>query len=354
MLASDERPNLTETFKRLISATGPISIAHYMAEANAHYYGARDPFGRPGDFITAPEISQMFGEMVGLWLTDLWMRSGKPALSYYVELGPGRGTLAADALRAATRLGFTPKVHFIEGSAVLREAQRQHFPTATWHDSMETLPDDGPVFLVANEFLDALPVRQIVATEQGWRERVVVHNGERFLPVAGARDMTSIVPAAVAQSETGTIIESSPAAAAIAYEIGARLKSQNGAALIIDYGYGETRTGSSLQAVRDHEKCDPFTDPGQCDLSALVNFEEIGRIAASLDLGFSGPVGQGSWLKALGIEARAEMLCKANPEKADETRKALHRLTHHDQMGELFKVAAMSSRGWPEGEGFGA
>jgi NADH dehydrogenase [ubiquinone] 1 alpha subcomplex assembly factor 7 len=351
---SPEQPKgLAETFKRLIATTGPISVAHYLAEANAYYYGQRDPFGRPGDFVTAPEISQMFGELVGLWLVDVWMRAGKPDKCHYVEFGPGRGTLAQDAMRVANRMGFTPKVHFIEGSALLREAQKLRIPLAQWHDSLESLPQDGPILLVANEFLDALPVRQIVATQQGWRERVVVHNGERFLPVAGPRDMGAVVPAIFTGAEPGTIIETSPAAAAIIYEIGSHLKAQSGTALIIDYGYTQSRTGSSLQAVRAHEKCDPFVDPGLCDLSALVNFEEISRIAAALDLRCSGPVGQGQWLQALGVAHRAAMLVKSNPDKAGETQAALRRLTHEAEMGSLFKVCAISSSGWPDGEGFG-
>lgn len=344
---------LEAVFKRLIGATGPISVAHYMAEANAHYYNRADPLGVTGDFITAPEISQMFGEMIGLWLADQWQQAGKPPLCHFVEFGPGRGTLASDALRAMAQFGFQPRVHLIEGSTALRMAQKIAVPQATWHDGLDSVPREGPLLIVANEFLDALPVRQIVRNENGWRERVVVHNGERFLPVAGARPMDTAVPAELADSPEGTILESSPAAAGMAYEIAARLKAQGGTALFIDYGYAEPRTGSSLQAVRVHEKVDPFADPGLADLTALVDFPQLRRIALAGDVDCHGPVGQGDWLMALGIAQRAAMLAKSQPGKAQEIMTALDRLVSPEQMGALFKVMAYRGPGWPVGAGFG-
>ncbi|MEZ5709358.1 MAG: SAM-dependent methyltransferase [Blastomonas sp.] len=346
------RPHLDTIFRRLIAATGPISVAHYMAEANAHYYAHRDPLGSAGDFITAPEISQMFGEMIGLWLADLWTRAGKPDPCHYVELGPGRGTLAADALRAAARYGLSPTIHLVEGSEELRAMQRMRIAGAHWHDTLETVPQDAPMLLVANEFFDALPVRHIVATEQGWRERMVAHDGERFLPIAGERPLDTLVPEIFAQAPAGTIIETSPASAAIAFEIARRLKQQHGTALIIDYGYAEPRTGSSLQAVKDHEKVDPFSNPGETDLSALVNFGDLGRIAEAQEIDFSGPVGQGFWLRTLGIEHRAAALASSSPDAQADIASALHRLTDHAEMGDLFKVCAMTSPRWPQGEGF--
>ncbi|WP_026091126.1 SAM-dependent methyltransferase [Blastomonas sp. AAP53] len=344
---------LEAVFKRLIGATGPISVAHYMAEANAHYYDRADPFGSAGDFITAPEISQMFGEMIGLWLADQWQRAGKPQLCHFVEFGPGRGTLASDALRAGDKFGFHPQVHMIEGSSRLRQAQQLLLPGATWHDGLDSVPREGPLLIVANEFLDALPVRQIVRTEQGWRERVVVHNGERFLPVAGARPMDSAVPAELMDSPPGTILESCPAASGMAYEIAMRLKAQGGAALFIDYGYGAPQTGSTLQAVRAHEKVDPFADPGLCDLTALVDFAQLKQIALAGDVECLGPVGQGDWLMALGIAQRAAALAQSQPTKAQDIMTALDRLVSPDQMGALFKVIAYRGPGWPEGAGFG-
>jgi NADH dehydrogenase [ubiquinone] 1 alpha subcomplex assembly factor 7 len=347
-----EDAGLEAIFRRLIGATGPISVAHYMAEANAHYYNRADPLGAGGDFITAPEISQMFGEMIGLWLADQWQRAGKPALCHYVEFGPGRGTLASDALRAGEQFGFRPRVHLIEGSSRLRQMQQTLVPQATWHDGLDSVPREGPLLIVANEFLDALPVRQVVRAEQGWRERVVVHNGERFMPVAGARPMETAVPAALADSPVGTILETCPAASGMAYEIAVRLKAQSGAALFIDYGYAEPQTGSTLQAVRAHQKVDPFADPGLADLTALVDFAQLKQIALAGDVDCLGPVGQGDWLMALGIAERAATLARTQPSQAQALMTALDRLVSPDQMGSLFKVLAYRGPGWPQGEGF--
>ncbi len=345
-------PGLEAVFKRLIGATGPISIAHYMAEANAHYYNRTDPLGAAGDFITAPEISQMFGEMIGLWLADQWQRAGKPSMCQFVEFGPGRGTLAADALRAMAQFDFHPRVHLIEGSTALRMAQKIALPQATWHDGLDSVPREGPLLIVANEFLDALPVRQVVRTEQGWRERVVLHDGERFRPAAGPRPMDSVVPPALASSPPGTILESCPAAAGMAYEIAARLKAQGGAALFIDYGYAAPQTGSTLQAVRAHQKVDPFSDPGLSDLTALVDFAQLKQIALAGDVDCHGPVGQGDWLMALGIGQRAALLGRSRPDQAKQVAEALDRLVSPDQMGSLFKVLAYRGPGWPVGAGF--
>jgi NADH dehydrogenase [ubiquinone] 1 alpha subcomplex assembly factor 7 len=312
-----------------------------------------DPLGAAGDFTTAPEISQMFGEMIGVWIADLWSRAGSPAFRY-VELGPGRGTLAADALRTMARFGCTPQgVHLVETSPMLRAAQSARLPAAIHHDDIDDLPDDGAAIIVANEFFDALPVHQYIRTIDGWRERMVVHNGERFLPVAGTRPMDSAVPADLADSPLGTILESSPAAAGMAYEIAARLKAQGGAALFIDYGYAAPQTGSTLQAVRAHRKVDPFADPGLADLTALVDFAQLKRIAFAGDVDCHGPVGQGDWLMALGIAQRAAVLAKGEPGRAQDIMTAFDRLVSPDQMGALFKVMAYRGPGWPVGAGFG-
>jgi len=352
-LNDDADPGLEAIFRRLIGATGPISVAHYMAEANTHYYNRADPLGVAGDFITAPEISQMFGEMIGLWLADQWQRAGKPSPCHYLEFGPGRGTLASDALRAAGQFGFRPQVHLIEGSAQLRFEQRSRLPEAIWHDGLDSVPRQGPLLIVANEFLDALPVRQLVRAEHGWRERVVVHNGERFLPVAGARPMDSAVPAAFGDSPPGTILETCPAASGMAFEIATRLKAQGGTALFIDYGYAAPQTGSTLQAVRAHQKVDPFVDPGLADLTAWVDFAQLKQIALAGDVDCLGPVGQGDWLIALGIAGRAAALARTEPTQAQALSAALGRLVSPDEMGALFKVLAYRGSGWPQGEGFG-
>lgn len=346
--------DLSHRFARLIEATGPISVAQYMAEANAVYYTSRDPLGQDGDFITAPEISQMFGEMIGLWFADLFLRSGYKGHPHYVELGPGRGTLAQDALGAMAQFGVEPKVHFVESSPQLREKQAALRPNAMWHDSLDTLPRSGAMLVMANEFFDALPVRQLIATHAGWRERVIARNGTRFAALPGARPMDAVVPEAFRNAPTGSILETCPSASGFAYELAMRITAQGGAMLTIDYGYDTPQLGSSLQAVRAHQKVDPFTDPGECDLTAHVNFDELKQIALSQGLKAHGPIGQGAFLKALGIETRTRMLSQQNPDQAEPLRAAQDRLINDDaaSMGELFRVLAVTGASWPEPEGF--
>lgn len=341
--------SLKDIFARLIRATGPISVAHFMAESNARYYSTRDPLGAGGDFITAPEVSQMFGEMIGLWLADLWIRAGRPGPIAYVEAGPGRGTLAQDALRAAARQGLVPDVHFVETSPALRALQRQRFPGATWHDDFATVPADRPLLVVGNEFLDALPVRQIVRMAEGWRERMIGWDaqGQRLLPVAGTRPMDAAVPPDRAAAPEGAIIETCPAAAAVTAEVAARLAAQGGAALWIDYGHAQPHDGSTLQAVRAHRKVDPFADPGEADLTALVDFAALAPVVAAAGARCDGIAGQGDFLRRLGIEARAAGLARAAPDHAPALARALHRLTGPEEMGNLFKVMAFSAAHWP-------
>jgi NADH dehydrogenase [ubiquinone] 1 alpha subcomplex assembly factor 7 len=346
---------------RQIEAGGPISVAHVMAEANAHYYGSRDPLGAAGDFITAPEISQMFGELVGLCLADAWMRSGRrpdPLPDpFYVELGPGRGTLAADALRAMAMAALAPRVHLVETSPTLRERQRALLPHAAHHDDLDSVPEQGALLIVANEFFDALPVRQIARTEAGWRERVVVsapdaEPGTRFVPMAGYRAMDAAVPAHLAGAPVGSIIETSPACATIAFTIARRLMKQGGVALFIDYGYEGPAVGDTLQAVRGHKFSDPFAHVGESDLTAHVDFGTIGNIGRQAGLTVLGPVDQGAFLTRLGIDARAAGLAKAQPERAAEVEAARNRLVAPDQMGTLFKVMAFVHPAWMPPEGF--
>jgi NADH dehydrogenase [ubiquinone] 1 alpha subcomplex assembly factor 7 len=320
-----------------------MPVAQFMAEANAHYYATRDPLGADGDFVTAPEISQMFGELVGLWLADLWLRAGSPDVSY-VELGPGRGTLAADALRAMRSVGLTPPVHFIETSPILRNAQRERVPHAMWHDGIADLPD-GPLLIVANEFFDALPVRQVIAADDGWRERVVTHDGA-FVPALGDR-----VPAPI-KAGRGAIFETSPMARALCAELSARIADQGGAALIVDYGYWGPAAGDTLQAVRGHAFADPFANPGEHDLTAHVDFAALAREGAEAGLRVTGPADQGEWLERLGLDARAATLTKAQPSREEEIAAARHRLTDAAEMGTLFKVLALGAADWPEPEGF--
>lgn len=343
---------LSAVFARLIANLGPISVLQYMGEANARYYATRDPLGAEGDFVTAPEISQMFGELIGLWLADIWTRAGRPGPVHYVELGPGRGTLARDALRTAGKAGLEPQVHFVEGSAALRALQVQAVPQAHWHDDLASVPEEAPWLLIANEFLDALPVRQLVRAEAGWRERMVGYQDGHFLPVVGDRPMDAAVPEALRGAEPGTIIETCPGAAAVVSEVASRLAAQGGAALFIDYGHAEFRLGSTLQAVRAHRKVDPFADPGEADLTALVDFATMAEVAQKQGARWLGTAEQGAWLSMLGIDARAAALARAAPAQAEEIAAARDRLVATEQMGKLFKVMGLTAPTWPDGAGF--
>lgn len=343
---------LGESFRRLIRNTGPISLSHFMGESNARYYSGKDPLGDQGDFITAPEISQMFGELIGLWLADMWIRAGREEPVHYVELGPGRGTLAKDALRAARKYGLEPRVHFVETSQALKDVQLRAVPGAIWHNDLSTVAQDGPILLVANEFLDALPIRQLVRGPDGWRERMVGLDGDDFTFVMGGQNMDPAVPVDFRHAEEGAILETCPAAAAIMYEVAGRLVDQGGVALFIDYGHAELTTGSTFQAVANHAKVNPFAMPGEADLTALVDFATLARIAQSREARHIGTVTQGDWLKALGIETRAQNLAARAPQYARDITEAKDRLIADDQMGSLFKVMALAGTRWPGGVGF--
>ncbi|BBD98979.1 methyltransferase [Sphingobium amiense] len=345
---------LWQRLARQIEAGGPISVAYYMGEANQHYYATRDPLGADGDFTTAPEISQMFGELIGLALADVWMRSGRRPDAYYVELGPGRGTLASDAARSMERAAFAPRMHLVETSPVLRGRQSAMLPTAIHHDTVESLPDHGPLLVVANEFFDALPVRQSIRVGDEWRERVVVPRAEdgRFIPVAGYRRIESGLPPIAAQAEDGAIIETPLAGASVAFALANRIARQGGAAIIVDYGYEGPAFGDTVQAVRDHGFADPFADPGEVDLTAHVDFTVLKNMALQAGLRVYGTVGQGEFLRQLGIEARAEQLARTAPERAAEVEAAVRRLTDPDQMGTLFRAMAWTHPDWGDPAGF--
>ncbi len=351
---NDPAMSLTEIFRRLIRTNGPISLSQFIGESNARYYAGKDPLGKGGDFVTAPEISQMFGELIGLWLADMWIAAGRPQPVQYVELGPGRGTLAKDVLRSAKRYGLEPTVHFVEGSPALREIQQATLEKVTFHDDLTSVPEDAPMLLVANELFDALPVRQLVRSAHGWRERMVGLEGDKFVFVAGDQPMDAAVPSDWQQASQGTLIETCPGAAAVMQEIAARLAGQGGAALLIDYGHTELRGGSTLQAVRGHKKVDPLAMPGEADLTAHVDFETLARIARSKDVRCLGTVPQGQWLTALGIDMRAEALARMAPNFAARLQQDKNRLVADDQMGLLFKVMGLAGPGWPGGTGFGA
>ncbi|MBB3694466.1 class I SAM-dependent methyltransferase [Sphingomonas sp. BK580] len=335
-------PLLAERLARAITLGGPIPVSQFMAAANAHYYATRDPLGTAGDFTTAPEISQMFGELIGAWAADLWDRAGRPAVAW-VELGPGRGTLSADALRVMARAGLTPSIHLVETSATLRAAQAERLPGATWHDSLNTLPEDVPLLVVANEFFDALPIRQLVRRADAWHERLVACQDTLFVPIAGAAVPDTIVPPALRDAAPGAVIETSPAGVAVMADLAARIVAQGGAALVIDYGYEGPAIGDTLQAVRAHAFANPFEAPGEQDLTAHVDLATLGLVATASGARLDGPVGQGGFLRALGIDQRAAALGARVTQDRD-------RLV--EQMGELFKVIAVTHDQWPRPAGF--
>ena len=340
---------LPERLARAITISGPIPISQFMAAANTHYYATRDPLGTAGDFTTAPEISQMFGELIGAWAADLWDRAGRPALAW-VELGPGRGTLTVDAMRAMVAAGLTPPVHFVETSPVLRAAQASRVGDATWHDDVTTLPDDVALIVVANEFFDALPIRQIVRGRDAWHERLVACQDLLFVPVAGKPVPDAVVPEPLRGAAAGAIIETSIPGVAVMRHLAKRLVAQGGAALVIDYGHEGPATGDTLQAVRAHGYANPFDAPGEHDLSAQVDFTTLAAAAQIAGGTVWGPVEQADLLVALGIDTRAATLARAHPDRADALAADRARLV--GDMGALFKALAVTGDGWPQPVGF--
>lgn len=335
-----------------IDREGPIALSEYMSIANAAYYAAKDPIGEDGDFVTAPEISQMFGELVGIWLSDLWLRKGSPENAHYVELGPGRGTLASDARRTMAKFGCDPQIHFVETSPILKAKQAALHHSAAWHETIDSLPTDGPLLIAANEFFDALPVEQYVSTQAGWRRHMVARERNKFIAIPGMTSIANQIANASGGLPNGTILESSPASVQILGDLSNRIAKQGGVIVIIDYGYDQPGTGSTLQAVKDHMPISPFDSPGTSDLTAHVDFHTLGNIAKTRLLSVHGPTEQGQWLKALGIDQRAKKLVESSPKQAEAIRAAHHRLTHLDEMGRLFRVMAATSMDWPEPEGF--
>ncbi|WP_300973462.1 SAM-dependent methyltransferase [Sphingomonas sp. LHG3406-1] len=307
-----------------------MSVEAYMEACNAYYYATRDPLGTDGDFTTAPEISQMFGELVGAVLADAWRRAGAPANVRYVELGPGRGTLASDALRVMRSAGLDPPVHLVETSPTLRQAQSALLGSVTHHDSIGDLPGDGPLLVVANEFLDALPIRQHV----GGIERHVEWIGD-----------------GLAFDRDGEVVESSPARDGAVQALAEGLVPLGGVALIIDYGHERSAPGDTLQAVRGHRFAPALADPGEQDLTSHVDFERVAEVAREAGAFVAGPAEQGAWLERLGIQARARALADRSPSRAEEVEAARARLCRPDQMGSLFKVLAIHSPEWPRPAG---
>jgi SAM-dependent MidA family methyltransferase len=342
---------LAQTLIQRMKEKGPISVADYMEAANTFYYASHDPFGAQGDFITAPEISQMFGELIGIWVADLWTRAQAEKV-YFVELGPGRGTLAADALRAMSVLGRKPDVHFVETSPVLRKLQKERVSGAHWHKGIESLPTDGPLVIIANEFFDALPYRQFIKTYSGWRERMVRHDGDSFVPVPGNEPAEALVPDHLHDALAGSIYETSPTGLAIAKTLAGKISRQGGALLAIDYGHENYAAGDTLQALNAHAYADVFSNPGANDLTAHVDFTALGRAARLGGLRVQGPVSQSFFLGTMGIAARAAALARHHPERAEEIGAAHHRLVDEEEMGSLFRAIAMVNTKWPKAAGF--
>ncbi len=332
-----------------IAETGPISIAEYMSWCLSHpqygYYMRGDPLGATGDFITAPEISQMFGELIGGWLVAAWEQAGRPAQFVLAELGPGRGTLMADALRVAARLPdfmAAADLWLVETSPALRSLQAKtlaaHRPR--WADRVEALPE-APLLLVANEFFDALPVCQFQRVDTFWRERRVGLADDALAFVWAAPQAAPSLDAQFPGVPDGALVETNPLGQAIAADLGARIASQGGAALIVDYG-AEGGTGDTFQAVADHASVDPLSAPGEADLTAHVSFDALASAATQGGARAFGPVPQGVFLERLGITARARKLAAAQPQNAPAVAAAHRRLTHPAEMGNLFRVLALS------------
>lgn len=342
---------LTDILRSQIQTVGPMTLAQYMSTCLLHpahgYYTTRTAFGTEGDFTTAPEISQMFGELLGLCLAQAWMDQGAPARFTLAELGPGRGTLMADVLRATRAVpGFhaAAELHLVEASPQMRDMQAEtlgdHAPT--WHDTPDHLPETQPLFLLANEFFDALPIRQFQRDPKGWREVVVGLDEDGAL----RRGLSQPAPIAaldhrLEDTEPGALVETCPHGTAILSGIATRIAARGGAALLVDYG-GWHSQGDTFQAVRDHSPTDPFAAPGQADLTAHVDFEPLAETAHAAGCATSALTPQGVFLERLGITARAQALAARLSGEALTRHVAAHRrLTHPDEMGTLFKVLSV-------------
>ena len=350
---------LAEEIARLIAHDGPMPLSRYMELCLGHpvhgFYMAGDPFGAAGHFVTAPEVSQMFGELIGLWCGTVWTSMGAPDPVALIEPGPGRGTLMADLLRAAAKVpGFADAlhVHLVETSPALRRRQQDtlaaHAGRVSWHDRIEQVPP-GPAIVVANEFLDALPVRQFVRTGRGWCERVVGlgADGALALGLTAEPVPATLVPVALRHGPVGSVAETSPAVKDVVFHLAARLVADGGAAMLVDYGYGTPAHGDTLQAVRHHRYAGLLDAPGQCDLTAHVSFSAVADAARAAGAVVHGPLSQARLLDGLGLGLRARALANARPDQGAAIDEAVRRLTDPAQMGELFMAMVVASPGLP-------
>ena len=334
--------NALETrLKKMIEENGPVDIGTLMTLAIGHYYSTRDPFGARGDFTTAPEISQMFGEMIGVCLADAWLKMGSPNPATLVEAGPGRGTLMADILRAMKSVpGFhdAAQIHLIEMSPVLKEKQEETLKDYKifWHESLDSIPQQGPLFFVANEFLDALPMRQFQFAQNAWHERVIGVDGEDFF--VGLIPSGLTLPA----GNDNAVFELSPQRENFVTSVAERISEAGGVALFIDYGHDQSGFGDTLQAVKDHQFTDVLQNLGEADLTSHVDFAAVKKAAHGVAV--FGPVGQGDFLKNMGIEFRAQRL----GQQAE-----LERLISSQQMGDLFRVIGLCHDAGLQLAGFG-
>lgn len=356
--------NLNRILRELIGRDGPVTVAEYMELALSHpehgYYSTREPFGPSGDFTTAPEVSQMFGELIGLWLGVAWRNMGRPDSVHLIELGPGRGTLMRDILRAAKNVsGFREaiSVTLVEMSGRLIEAQRETLRGAEipirWRPAPDPLPV-GPCLVVANEFIDALPVSQFVRADNEWRERLVgLEDGRLTFAVSDHGTDRADAVARDLSATPGDIVERRARAETLVRDIGSHLSAHGGAALLIDYGHRLSGIGDTLQAVRSHEYHPPLDAPGTADLTAHVDFEALARAGREGGAQIHGPVSQRSFLTGLGVRHRHQSLA----ETAGDAQKrlldsALHRLIGVNEMGSLFKVLALAAPGLQIEAGF--
>ena len=344
--------------ERRIAAEGPITIAAFMAEALMHpihgYYVKSDPFGVNGDFTTAPEICQIFGELIGLWCADIWRQMGEPEEIAIVEFGPGRGTLMTDALRAAAVLPAFKKavsVHLVEASPFLRSRQKQALAafSPTWHETVASLPD-VPMLLIANEFFDALPIHQFVLTPDGWRERMVTSVDGMFALVLSPQPTprSRLIDSGVkAHAKVGDVAEVCPVGISIMEAISSKIADHGGAALVVDYGYSEPQARVTLQSVCSHKAHNFLEAPGTADITAHVDFATLGRAAVrAVGTGVKcwGPISQADFLMRLGLAERAaRLMANATKRQVKDIEAACHRLIEAEEMGTLFKAFAISA-----------
>ena len=343
--------SLLERLTAEIASSGPISVARYMTaclhDPDYGYYATRPALGLDGDFITAPLVSQMFGELLGVWAASTWELMGRPELFRLVEMGPGDGTLMSDVLRAVRHApGFleAADLWLVEVSEPLKALQRERLgETPRWAASLAEIPDGAPIILIANELLDCLPARQFVRTAVGWAEQVVGLDRAGALTFGLANTpVASLLPDAT----VGQVYEQSAAQAALGSEIGDRIARDGGAALLIDYGRATPGFGDTLQALRRHEKVDPLARPGEADLTIHVDFPAV-MDAARAEGAEAAILTQTELLARLGIGERAEALVRARPERSATIGRQLHRLIGGDEMGELFKACAIFEPGQP-------